>query len=85
MASTRQSGKLGASVFHSFSSSFTPVYPFTWHTAFAFRATNVGHRSDKQGQAVSAEKISTLQVVFRPTVFGRTLRIVILGTSFFVA
>ena len=54
-------------------------------TQFRFLATNVGCRPDRQGRAMSAEKISTLQVVFMPTVFGRTLLVVILGTAILVA
>ena len=62
--------------------------PLFWHLSprsFAFFATNVGHLSDRQGRAMSAEKISTLQVVFKPPVFGRTLLVVILGTAILVA
>ena len=62
------------------------IFFVTYHHAVSlFFATNVGHRPDRQGRAMSAEKISTLQVVFMPTVFGRTLLVVILGTAILVA
>ena len=72
------------------------VPPFLFRNSFSFPASlyavresfesaNVGHRSDKQGRALSAKKSPPLRVVFKPSVLVGTLRNVILGTSIIAA